>query len=132
MAARETALKPLGIEDRIEFAGPAKIYNAEHGRFHSAPIEMVSFQTSCITPPSSYYHPSNSSYSPPPSQTLEMLAWRLRADSEERARAEDMLRAEKHFQRVHADELAQAGRENDGLRLRRAQSVLAAALRRRK
>ena len=58
-----------------------------------------------------------------------MLAWRLRA--EERARAEDMRRAEHHFLRVRADELAQAGRENDGLRLR-AKAVLAAALRRRK
>ena len=29
MAARETALKQLGIEDRFEFADQAKIYNAE-------------------------------------------------------------------------------------------------------
>ena len=58
-----------------------------------------------------------------------MLAWRLRA--EERARAEDMQRAKQHFQRVRADELAQASRENDGLRLRRAKADLA-ALRRRK
>ena len=90
---------------------------------------MVSVPTSYITPPSTYYHPSDSSYSPP-SPTPEMLAWRLRA--EERARAEDMRRAEHHFQRVRAEELAQAGRENDGLRLRRAKAVLAAALRRRK
>ena len=113
MEARETALKQFGIEDRFEFADHTKIYNAEHGRFHSAPIEMVSVPTGYITPPSSYYHPSDSSYSPP-SPTPEMLAWRLRA--EERARAEDMRRAEQHFQRVHADELAQAGRENNGLR----------------
>ena len=89
---------------------------------------MVSVPTSYITPPSTYYHPSDSSYSP--SQTPDMLAWRLRA--EERARAEDMRRAEQYFKRVRADELAQAGRENDGLRLRRAKAVLAAALRRRK
>ena len=65
MAARETALKQLGIEDRFEFADNAKIHNAEHGRFHSAPIERVSVPTGYITPPSSYYHPSDSSYSPP-------------------------------------------------------------------
>ena len=32
MAARETALNQLGIEDRFEFADHAKIYNAEHGK----------------------------------------------------------------------------------------------------
>ena len=41
MTARETALKQLGIEDRCELADHAKIYNAEHGKFHGAPIEMV-------------------------------------------------------------------------------------------
>ena len=65
MEARETALKQFGIEDRFEFADHTKIYNAEHGRFHSAPIEMVSVPTGYITPPSSYYHPSDSSYNPP-------------------------------------------------------------------
>ena len=40
--------------------------------------------------------------------------------------------ARRYFQRVRAEELAQAGRENDGLRLRRAKAVLAGALRRRK
>ena len=50
----------------------------------------------------------------------------------QRLRAEERARAEQHFQRVRADELAQAGRQNDGLRLRRAKAVLAAALRRRK
>ena len=129
IAARETALKQLGFEGRFEFADYAKICNAEPGRFHSAPIEMVSVPTCYIIPPSSSYHPSHSSYSPP-SPTPDMLACRLRA--EERARAEDMRRAEQHFQRVRADELSQAGRENDGLRLRRAKAVLAAALRRRK
>ena len=89
---------------------------------------MVTVPTGYITPPSSYYHPSDSSYSPP-SPTPEMLASRLRA--EERARAEDMRRAEQHF-RECADELAQAGRENVGLQLRRAKAVLAAALKRQK
>ena len=97
---------------------------------------MVRVLTGYITPPSSYDHPSDFSYSTP-LQTPEMLTWRLHARAkdmrhEERARAEDMLRAEQHFQRVRADELAQAGRENDGLWLGRAKAVLAAALRRRK
>ena len=115
MTARVTALKQLGIEDRFEFADHAKIYNAEHGRFHSAgPIEMVSVPTGYILPPSSSYST--------PSQTPEILAWKLSA--EERARAEDMLRAEQHFQRVRGDKLEQAGRGNDGLRLLRAKAVL--------
>ena len=54
MAAHETALNQLGIEDRFEFADHAKIYNAEHGRFHSAPIEMLSVLTGCIAPSESY------------------------------------------------------------------------------
>ena len=41
MNARETALEKLGIKDRIEFADHANIYNAEHGKFHSAPIHMI-------------------------------------------------------------------------------------------
>ena len=53
MAARETALKQLGMEDRFEFADNAKICIAEQGRFHSAPIEMVSVPTGYIIPPSS-------------------------------------------------------------------------------
>ena len=53
MAAREMALKQLGIEDRFEFADHAKIYNAEHGKSQNAPIEMVdaSVPTGHITPP---------------------------------------------------------------------------------
>ena len=42
MTARETALKQLGIEDVFEFADHAKIYNAEHGKYSSAPIEVKS------------------------------------------------------------------------------------------
>ena len=51
--ARETALNQLGTEDRFEFADQAKIYNAEHGKSQSAPIEMVdaSVPTGHITPP---------------------------------------------------------------------------------
>ena len=41
MTARETALKQLGIEDVFEFADHAKIYNAEHGKYSSAPIEVI-------------------------------------------------------------------------------------------
>ena len=41
MNARETALEKLGIKDRFEFADHAKIYNTEHGKFHSAPIHMI-------------------------------------------------------------------------------------------
>ena len=53
IAARETALNQLGIEDRFEFADHAKIYNSEHGKSQSAPIEMVdaSVPTGHITPP---------------------------------------------------------------------------------
>ena len=50
----------------------------------------------------------------------------------ERKRAEDMWRAEQHFQRVRADEVARAERQNDGLRVRRAKAVLDAALKPRK
>ena len=39
--ARETALEKLGIKDRFEFADHAKMYNTEHGKFHSAPIHMI-------------------------------------------------------------------------------------------
>ena len=99
MAARETALKQLGVEDRFELADHPNRNGQRSDRLHYSSLL--------------YYHPSDSSYSPP-SPTPEMLAWRLRA--EERARAEDMRRAKQHFQRVHADELAQAGRENNGLR----------------
>ena len=41
MTARKTALKQLGIEDVFEFADHAKIYNAEHGKYSSAPIEVI-------------------------------------------------------------------------------------------
>ena len=53
IAARESALNQHGIEDRFEFADHAKIYNAEHGKSQSAPIEMVdaSVPTGHITPP---------------------------------------------------------------------------------
>ena len=101
MMARETALKQLGIEDRFEFADHAKIYNAEHGKFHCAPIEMVDASV-----PTGQWRPQYSS---------------LFSES-----------ARRYFQRVRAEELAQAGWENDGLRLRRAKAVLAGALRRRK
>ena len=41
MAARETALKQLGIGNVFEFADHAKIYNAEQGKYSSAPIEVI-------------------------------------------------------------------------------------------
>ena len=131
MEARETALKQLGIEDRFEFADHAKIYNAEHGRFHSAPVEIVCVPTGYITPPySTVYDGSCASDGDAPSTTAELLASRLRA--EERTRAEDMRRAEQHFQRMRAEDLAKAGMENNDLLLRRARSVLAAVLRQAK
>lgn len=129
MEARETALKQLGIEDRFEFADHAKIYNADHGRFHNAPVKMVSVPTGYIAPPCSTvdYGSCASDGDDAPSPTAEQFAAMLRA--EQRARAEDMQRAEQHFQRVRAEDLAKAGTENDGLRLRRAKTVLAAVLR---
>ena len=41
MKARESALERLGINDGFEFADHAEMYNAEHGKFHSAPILMI-------------------------------------------------------------------------------------------
>ena len=41
MTARETALKRLGIGDVFEFADHAEIYNSEHGKYSSAPIEVI-------------------------------------------------------------------------------------------
>ena len=41
MKARESALERLGINDGFEFADHAKMYNTEHGKFHSAPILMI-------------------------------------------------------------------------------------------
>ena len=48
MVAREKALKQLGIEDRFEFADHAKIYNAEHGRFHSAQSKCSVFRQAAL------------------------------------------------------------------------------------
>ena len=41
MTARETALNQLGIGNVFEFADHAKIYNAEQGKYSSAPIEVI-------------------------------------------------------------------------------------------
>jgi hypothetical protein len=125
MEARETALKKLGIEDRFEFADHAKIYNAAPGRFRSAPVEMVSIPTGYISnitqapPHSSDFDGSCASDGDAPSLTPEQVSSRLR--TKERARAENMLPVRK---------LVKAGMRDDGLRLRRAKSILAAALRR--
>ena len=55
--ARETALEKLGIKDRFEFADHAKIYNAEHGKFHSAPIHMID---ASVPPAPLTYYPERS------------------------------------------------------------------------
>ena len=131
MAAREKALKQLGIEDRFEFADHAKIYNAEHGRFHSAPIEMLSVPTGCITPQYDEDREQWASDGSDKSYTPEFKALHNQRYNERKC-AEDMWRAERHFQRVRADEVARAERQNDGLRMRRAKAVRDAALKPRK
>ena len=57
MNTRETALEKLGIKDRFEFADHAKIYNAEHGKFHSAPIHMID---ASVPPAPLTYYPERS------------------------------------------------------------------------
>ena len=41
MTARETAVKQLNIGDVFEFADHAEINNSEHGKYSSAPIEVI-------------------------------------------------------------------------------------------
>ena len=123
MAACETSLKQLGIENIFEFADHAKIYNA----FTALQSKWSAFLPGTLLfPPLIIIRVVRFIVPPSPTELL----WRL--CDEECARAKDMRRPEQHFHRVRADELAQAGRRNDGLRLRRAKAVLASALRRRK
>ena len=79
VTARETALKQLS---RTESSLHAKIYNAEHGKFHSSRIEMVdaSVLTNDITPPYDMGPPSSYGYSPSPSpecNAARLLALKL-------------------------------------------------------
>ena len=57
MTARETALKQLGIGDVFEFADHAEIYNSEHGKYSSAPIEVID---ASVPPAPVTLHPEHS------------------------------------------------------------------------
>ena len=62
MTARETALKRLGIGDVFEFADHAEIYNSEHGKYSSAPIEVID---ASVPPAPVTLHPERTQESSP-------------------------------------------------------------------
>ena len=62
MTARETALKQLSIGDAFEFADHAEIYNSEHGKYSSAPIEVID---ASVPPAPVTLHPERTQESSP-------------------------------------------------------------------
>ena len=62
MTARETALRQLGIGDVFEFADHAEIYNSEHGKYSSAPIEVID---ASVPPAPVTLHPERTQESSP-------------------------------------------------------------------